>query len=47
MTSVEPISEVEAEGAVAEIYGQLRLQNGNVPNYGKAFSLRPELFSGL
>lgn len=44
MTFTATVPEDEATGRVADIYDRLRQSLGFVPNYGKAFSLRPELF---
>lgn len=44
MSFLETVSEDEADGVVADIYDKLNQSLGYVPNYGKEFSLRPELF---
>lgn len=45
MSFVETVPEDSAEGPVAEMYETLRGALGYVPNYGRTFSHRPELFS--
>lgn len=45
MSFLDTVSESEADGAVAAIYTELRESLGYVPNYGKEFSLRPDLFT--
>src|ERR1700730_16628629 len=45
MTFIEPIPEVDATGAVAEMYDADREALGYLPNYTKAFSLRPEVYA--
>lgn len=44
MTFIETIPEAAAEGAVAEIYDADRTAAGEVPNYTRAFSLRPQVY---
>jgi uncharacterized peroxidase-related enzyme len=46
MPFVETIPEEDADGAVAEIYGEMREQFGYLPNLVRAFSLRPEVYRG-
>lgn len=41
---IEPIAEEDATGDVAEVYARDREANGYLPNYTKAFSLRPDLY---
>lgn len=45
MSFIETIPEETADGAVAEMYEKLRDGLGYLPNYGKEFSHRPELFA--
>jgi len=45
MTFIETVAEDEATGATAEIYAADRELNGFVPNFTRAFSLRPEVYS--
>jgi uncharacterized peroxidase-related enzyme len=46
MPFVETIPEDDADGAVAEIYDEMRAQFGYLPNLVRAFSLRPEAYRG-
>lgn len=39
---VKTVSEDEATGAVADFYEEFRADMGHVPNFARAFSLRPE-----
>src|SRR3954463_763207 len=43
MTWGEPPREAAAEGALADVYEDVREQLGYVPNYAKAFSSKPEV----
>lgn len=45
MAFIDVVPEEEADGPVADMYGRLRDALGYVPNYGKVFSHRPELFA--
>ena len=47
MAWIRTISEEQATGQLAEIYGQLRKTFPVVPNVLKAFSMRPELLAHL
>ncbi len=42
---IETVSEEEAVDLVAEMYERERAVNGYIPNYAKAFSLRPRLYA--
>lgn len=44
MSYLETTEEAAAEGPVADLYEHLNRALGHVPNYGKAFSFRPEVF---
>jgi uncharacterized peroxidase-related enzyme len=46
MTFIETVAPDEATGAVAEIYESDRAVHGHVPNFARAFSLRPEAYAG-
>lgn len=46
MTFIRTIPPSDAEGPVAEMYEQLRGRFGYVPNWAKAFSLRPSVMDG-
>ena len=46
MTFIETVPPEQAEGAVAELYETDREMFGFVPNFTKAFSLRPEAYAG-
>jgi len=43
MTFIHPVPEDEADGDVAELYGEDRQDMGYVANYTKAFSHRPQV----
>ncbi|HUO72807.1 MAG TPA: peroxidase-related enzyme [Solirubrobacteraceae bacterium] len=45
MAFVETLSEAHASGAVAEMYEGERARLGEVPNFVKAFSLRPDVYA--
>jgi AhpD family alkylhydroperoxidase len=45
MTFVETIPEGDATGELAELYDADRAALGHVPNYAKAFSLRPGVYA--
>ena len=45
MGFIETVPEEHASGAVAEIYAEDRSASGTVPNYTRAFSLRPEVYT--
>ena len=45
MTFIETIPEDEAREAVAELYETDRQAYGHVPNFTRAFSLRPEVYA--
>lgn len=45
MTFTETIPEAEATGATAEIYRRDRERFGELPNFTKAFSLRPNVYA--
>jgi uncharacterized peroxidase-related enzyme len=45
MTFIETIPEARATGAVAEMYEVDREAFGDLPNFTKAFSLRPEVYA--
>lgn len=45
MAYIETISPEDASGPVAELYDGLVAALGYLPNYGRSFSLRPEMFS--
>ncbi len=45
MAFVETVPEGEATGDVAELYEHERKRVGYVPNYARAFSLRPEVYA--
>jgi uncharacterized peroxidase-related enzyme len=44
MTFVETVPEDEASGDLAELYAQERERMGFLPNFARAFSLRPEVY---
>lgn len=44
MTLIKTISEEQAEGLLREQYQTAQKSMGYVPNYIKAFSLRPEVY---
>ena len=44
MPFIKTIPEQQAEGKVKELYEADRKRVGYVPNYTKAFSLRPEVY---
>ena len=46
MTFIETVTEAQATGAVAEMYEREREAFIDVPNFTKAFSLRPEVYAG-
>jgi len=45
VTFTETIPEAEATGATAEIYRRDRERFGELPNFTKAFSLRPNVYA--
>jgi uncharacterized peroxidase-related enzyme len=45
MTFIETVPEADATSAVAEMYDADREIRGYLPNYTKAFSLRPEVYA--
>jgi uncharacterized peroxidase-related enzyme len=45
VTFIETIAEAEATGAVAEMYWGDRETFGDLPNFTKAFSLRPDVYA--
>ncbi len=45
MAFIKTIAEEQAEGAVCDIYETAQKSSGYVPNYTKAFSLRPEVYA--
>jgi uncharacterized peroxidase-related enzyme len=45
MTFIQTVPEEEATGASAELYATDREQFGFVPNFARAFSLRPEVYA--
>jgi uncharacterized peroxidase-related enzyme len=45
VTYVETVAEDEASGAVAEMYAADREVFGHLPNFTRAFSLRPEVYA--
>jgi uncharacterized peroxidase-related enzyme len=45
MTFIETIPEAEATGATAEIYRSEQGRFGELPNFTKAFSLRPDVYA--
>ncbi len=45
MTFVETVPEIDATGAVAEMYEADRATFGYLPNFAKAFSLHPEAYA--
>jgi uncharacterized peroxidase-related enzyme len=45
MTFIDTVDEAEATGDVAAMYEADRDADGRVPNYAKAFSRRPEVYS--
>jgi hypothetical protein len=45
MTHIKTISEEEAEGLVLDLYQAEKKNNGYVPNYTRALSLRPEVYA--
>ena len=45
MAFIETVPEEEASGAVGDLYDGLSSALGYLPNYGRTFSIRPELFS--
>ncbi len=45
MTFIESVSEVDATGAVAEMYDADRQALGYLPNYTRAFSQRPDVYA--
>jgi hypothetical protein len=44
MAFITTIAEEQAEGLLLDIYQTAQKSNGYVPNYIKAFSLRPEVY---
>jgi hypothetical protein len=44
MAFINIISEEQADGLLKELYEAANKLNGYVPNYVKAFSLRPEVY---
>ncbi len=44
MTFIKTVSEEQAEGLVQDQYQAAQKNNGYVPNYVKALSLRPEVY---
>lgn len=44
MALIQTISEEQAEGLLLELYQGAQKSMGYVPNYIKAFSLRPEVY---
>lgn len=45
MAFINTVSPEDAEGSVAALYGGLTSSLGYLPNYGRTFSLNPELFT--
>ena len=45
MTFIETVPESQASGAVAEMYERDRELFGDLPNFTKAFSARPEVYA--
>ncbi|MGH2867805.1 MAG: carboxymuconolactone decarboxylase family protein [Solirubrobacteraceae bacterium] len=45
MTFIETVPEAKATGAVAEMYDADRETLGDLPNFTKAFSLRPDVYT--
>jgi uncharacterized peroxidase-related enzyme len=45
MSFIETVAEAQATGAVAEMYERDREALGDLPNFTKAFSLRPEVYA--
>jgi len=45
MTFIETTTEGEATGATAEVYDGDRERFGFLPNFTRAFSLRPEVYA--
>lgn len=44
MTTIQTISEEQAEGLLKDLYQAAQKSNGYVPNYVKAFSIHPEVY---
>ena len=45
MTFIRPIPPTDAEGNVRDMYEQVRAEQGHIPNWAGAFSLRPKVRS--
>lgn len=45
MTFIETTPEAEARGALAELYEADRANLGHLPNFARAFSLRPDVYA--
>jgi uncharacterized peroxidase-related enzyme len=45
MTYIQTVPEVEARGPVAAMYESDRQAHGSLPNFAKAFSLRPDVYA--
>jgi uncharacterized peroxidase-related enzyme len=45
MTFIETVAPEQATGAVADVYENDRAVHGDVPNFTRAFSLRPEVYA--
>ena len=44
MTTIQTISEEQAEGLLKDLYQAAQKSNGYVPNYVKALSIHPEVY---
>ena len=45
MTFIETVAEADAAGELKELYEADRAVHGHVPNFAKAFSLRPGVYA--
>jgi uncharacterized peroxidase-related enzyme len=45
MSFIETIDPEQARGATAEMYEKLKTRSGNIPNYARIFSHRPQLMT--
>jgi alkylhydroperoxidase family enzyme len=47
MAWIKTVDEKDANGRLAEVYGNIADKFGRVPNIMKAFSMKPELLSAI